>query len=73
LIGFLCTTAGARAGVDGVDNAADTLALEVNAGGVVVPFGGAGGSGIVGRDGGVSGAPNDAAIGDDGFVSGEGA
>lgn len=73
LIGFLCTTAGARAGVDGVDNAADTLAVVVNAGGVAVPVGGAGGSGIADRGGGVRGAPNDAAIGDGAFLSGAGA
>jgi hypothetical protein len=59
LIGLRCTTAGGGVGVDGVENAADTLPLAVNAGDGVAGFGGAG-SGIAPRDGGVSGAPKGA-------------
>lgn len=55
--------------MDGVENAAETLPLAVNAAGDEGAFGGEGGSGIVAfgaasgialRDGGVSGAPKDA-------------
>jgi hypothetical protein len=59
LIGFRCTTAGGGAGVDGVEKAAETLPVGVNAGGAAWGFGVgvAAGAGIAGRDGGVSGAP----------------
>lgn len=60
MIGFLCTTGDAGAGVDGVENAADTLPLTPNAGGVDAGFDGVGDGEIVGLDGGVSGAPNEA-------------
>lgn len=70
MIGFRCTTAGAGAGVDGVENAADTLPVAAKAGGGKAVFGAGGGSGIVVRDGGVSGAPNDAPNPDGGFASG---
>src|SRR5688572_23003067 len=61
LIGFRCTIAGAGAGVDGVENAADTFPLGVNTGAAAAGFSAGGAvSGIVVRDGGVSGAPNDA-------------
>jgi hypothetical protein len=78
LIGLRCTTAGV-AGVEGVENAADTLPPVANAGVdelLVVDAG----SGMLVRDGGVRGAPNDidragvrlrgAAEGDSGFASG---
>ena len=58
LIGLRGTTAGDGAGVDGVENAADTfppLAKAV----VELSLVAAGDSGIVVRDGGVNGAPND--------------
>lgn len=55
LIGLRCTTAGAGAGVDGVENAADTFPVGVKPG---APAGFAGGCAIVAREGGVSGAPN---------------
>ena len=61
MIGFRWTEAGADAGVDGVENAADTLPLAVNAGGGVGLGGGS--SGMLVREGGVSGAPNAASIG----------
>lgn len=66
MIGFRCTTAGAGAGVDGVEKAADTFPLGVNPG---APAGLGGGCGIVVRDGGVSGAPNEAPLAADGFAS----
>jgi hypothetical protein len=62
LMGFRGTDAGADAGVDGVEKAADTLPLALNAGGDA-GFG-VGGSGILVRDGGVSGAPNAVGSGD---------
>lgn len=60
LIGFRWTTAGDGAGVEGVENAADTFPLGVNAGGAACGFGvgDATGCGTTGREGGVSGAPN---------------
>lgn len=61
LIGFRCTTGVAGAGVDGVEKAADTLPPTAKAGGSDAAFGGGDDSGIVDLDGGVSGAPNDAA------------
>src|SRR6186713_1863715 len=67
LIGLRCTTAGAGAGVDGVENAADTFPVGVNPG---APAGFAGGCGIVVRDGGVSGAPNIAPVAAAGRASG---
>jgi hypothetical protein len=71
LIGFRCTTGVAGAGVDGVENAADTLLPALTAGGNDVAFGVDGGAGIVVLDGGVRGAPNDAVTSDDvGFVIG---
>lgn len=66
-MGFRCTIAGDRAGVDGVEKAADTLPLAAN-GGDAAPFA-EGGSGMLLRDGGVSGAPNDNPPGDPGFAS----
>jgi len=71
LIGLRCTTAGEGAGVDGVENAADTFPLAVNAGGDDA-FGGEGGSGMLLRDGGVRGAPNVAAGVGDELVSARG-
>ena len=56
LIGFRGTDKGADAGVDGVEKAADTLPLALNAGGGAGFAGGA--AGMPGCDGGVSGAPN---------------
>lgn len=61
MIGFRWTDADADAGVDGVEKAADTLPLAVNVGGVAGL--GCGGSGMLVREGGVSGAPNVASIG----------
>lgn len=62
LIGLRWTAAGAGAGVDGVENAADRLPVVVNDDGVAGRGAGGGGSGggsgIDVRDGGVSGAPN---------------
>lgn len=69
-MGFLCTTAGAGAGVDGVENAAETLPPVAKAGGGVNVFEGGGGSGIAVREGGVKGAPNDAPNAEAGFTSG---
>jgi hypothetical protein len=72
LIGFRWTIDGGAAGVDGVENAAETFALLVKAAGAEDAFDGDGGSGfgalgaasgIALRDGGVSGAPNDIDIG----------
>lgn len=60
LIGLRCTTAGAGAGVDGVEKAADTFPLGVNPG---APAGFGGGWGILVRDGGVRGAPKVAPAG----------
>ena len=58
LMGLRWMAAGGGAGVDGVEKAADTLALDVNGDGVAGRGGGgSGGSGIDTRDGGVSGAP----------------
>jgi hypothetical protein len=59
LIGFRWTVAGGGAGVDGVENAADTLPLVVS-GDTGVALGGSDGSGIDVREGGVRGAPNNA-------------
>jgi hypothetical protein len=67
LIGLRCTAAGGGAGVDGVENAADTLLVVVRFDGVA-DLGGGGGSGIEVREGGVSGAPNIALS--DGVLSG---
>jgi hypothetical protein len=66
LIGLRCTTAGAGAGVDGVEKAADTFPLGVNPG---APTGFAGGCGMVVREGGVSGAPNDVLVATAGLES----
>lgn len=65
LIGLRWTAAGGGAGVDGVENAADTLLVVVRFDGVA-DLGG--GSGIDVREGGVSGAPNIALS--DGVLSG---
>ena len=65
LIGFRCTTAGAGAGVDGVEKAADTFPLGAKPG---APAGFGGGCGMLVRDGGVSGAPN-VPVGATGFES----
>ena len=70
LIGLRCTTAGAGAGVDGVEKAADTFPLGANPGD---PVGFAGDCGILVRDGGVSGAPNVAPVGATGFESSDAA
>ena len=59
LIGFLWTGV-AGAGVDGVENAADTLPLAPNATGGVAGLDGVGDCGIAALGGGVSGAPNEA-------------
>ena len=74
MIGLRWTIDGGAAGVgvDGVENAAETLALVVNAAGADEGLDGDGGSGFGAfgaasgmalRDGGVSGAPNDAECG----------
>ena len=56
MIGLRWTAAGGGAGVDGVEKAADRFPLLLSGDGEEGL--GVGASGIVGRDGGVSGAPN---------------